>query len=262
MEDKEIMRLTFLGTGTSTGVPMVGCKCAVCQSTDIRDKRLRCSALLSIDSFEGASDKQILIDCGPDFRQQALKYDITHLEGVLLTHEHYDHVGGLDDVRALPQTLNIYTSRRVIDSIHRVMPYCFGSQHYPGSPNLELHELQVGTVFSLAGLDILPLRVVHNVDILGYRIGPLGYITDCKEMPQETIKALRGIDTLVLNALRVQQHPTHINIEEAIALAHEIGARQTYFIHFSHDIGLHAVVDRTLPATMHMAYDGLEIEIK
>ena len=250
------MKLTFLGTGTSVGVPMIGCQCAVCHSADPRDKRLRCSALLEDDNTH------VLLDCGPDFRQQALTHNITHLDGILLTHEHYDHVGGLDDVRSLIQTLDIYCLPRVADSIHRVMPYCFGKQHYPGSPHLELHELQPFQHFNINDLQITALPIIHNTDILGFRINNLGYITDCKIMPDETLQALKGVDTLVLNALRIEQHPTHINLEEAIGLAKQIGARQTYFIHFSHDIGFHAEVEATLPENMHLAYDGLTIEVE
>lgn len=258
------MILTFLGTGTSTGVPMIGCSCKVCRSEDAHDKRLRCSALLHFDADETPDHQpaQILIDCGPDFRQQALKYHITHLDGILITHEHYDHLGGLDDVRSLPQTLDVYAQQRVIDSVHRIMPYCFGENRYPGSPHIELHRLMPYQQFSIRDIEITPLLIIHHAEILGYRIGPLGYITDCKSMPEQTMQALKGVKTLVINALRIEQHPTHINLSEAIDIARQIGAEQTYFIHFSHNIGLQAEVEPTLPPTMHMAYDGLTIEIR
>ncbi len=255
------MRLTFLGTGTSTGVPMIGCDCRVCRSTDPHDRRMRCSALVEIGGHT-TKPHRILIDCGPDFRQQALKHNITRLDAILLTHEHYDHVGGLDDVRALPQVLDVYGNQRVLNSIHRVMPYCFGVQHYPGSPHLELHLLNDNQEFETGEVRIKALPIFHHAGILGYRIGNLGYITDCKIMPDITLQALQGIDTLVLNALRIDQHPTHINLAEAIALAQQIKARQTYFIHFSHDIGLHAEVEPTLPDNIHLAYDGLQITIE
>ena len=248
------MKLTFLGTGTSTGVPMIGCRCAVCRSTDPHDKRMRSSALVTTDKAA------ILIDCGPDFRQQALQHNITRLDAILLTHEHYDHVGGLDDVRAIPQKLDVFANRRVMDAIHRVMPYCFGKQHYPGSAYLNLNQLNPYQQFKVKDADIEALPIIHHTDILGYKIGHLGYITDCKTMPDATIQSLKGIDTLVLNALRIEPHPTHLSLSEAISLASEIGARQTFFTHFSHNLGLHAEIEPTLPEGMHLAFDGLTIE--
>lgn len=243
-------KLTFLGTGTSVGVPMLGCTCAVCTSADPRDTRLRCSALLETEG------RRLLIDCGPDFRAQALRHHITQVDAILLTHEHYDHVGGLDDVRPLGDT-HIYGEERVLNAVRRVMPYCFGEHRYPGSPKIELHELHAGEKEG----EILPLRVMHNkLPILGYRIGDMAYITDASQLPEETFEALKGVRLLVLNALQIPEHPAHFSLSESIHVAERIGAEETYFIHFSHKIGLHAETDAALPSGMHLAYDNLTIE--
>ena len=249
------MKLTFWGTGTSVGVPMIGCHCPVCRSKDPRDKRLRCSALLETDG------KRLLIDSGPDFRQQALSHGLDRLDAVLVTHHHYDHLYGLDDVRPLG-TVDVYGEQLVLKTIRETMPYCFGAHKYPGSPTINLHEIHAFESFQAGGVEVLPLRVIHGqLPIVGFRIGDLAYITDASLLPEETFAALQGVKTLVLNALRITPHPSHFSLEESLAAAQRIAAEQTYFVHFSHDIGLHAQIDPTLPDGVHMAYDGLELEV-
>lgn len=250
-------KITFLGTGTSVGVPQLGCGCPVCRSLDPRDNRLRCSSLLEYNGF------RFLIDCGPDFRQQALRHGITEVDAVLLTHEHYDHVGGLDDVRPLGNT-HIYAEERVLDAVRRVMPYCFGEHPYPGSPRIFLHEVTPTVPFVVekeSQQPIVPLRVFHNrLPIVGYRIGDFAYITDASSLPEETYEALKGVRFLVVNALRMAPHPAHFSLGESLAVAARVGAEQTYFVHFSHDIGLHAETDAQLPEGIHLAYDNLTVE--
>ena len=276
-------KLTFLGTGTSTGVPLIGCDCEVCRSADPRDRRLRCSALIETQGL------RILIDCGPDFRQQALRHHISHLDAVLITHNHFDHLYGLDDVRPLGN-MPVYGDSTVLSTIHAFMPYCFGEHKYPGSATIELHELHPLEPFTLhishftshishltshislltshishltshiSHLQVIPLPVVHGrFSILGYRFGPLAYITDASALSEEAFAALQGVRTLVINALRMTPHPSHFSLSESIEAARRIGADNTWFIHFSHHIGLHATTEPTLPAGMHMAYDNLQI---
>lgn len=252
-------KLTFLGTGTSVGVPMLGCNCEVCRSTDPRDQRTRCSALLEGGGYT------ILFDCGPDFRLQALRHDINHVDAIFVTHEHYDHVGGMDDVRPLGNT-HIYGEERVLEAIRRVMPYCFGANKYPGSPTIELHQVVPYQpvslpIPSLFPLSVVPIRVTHGrLSILGYRVGNFAYITDASALDEEAINALSGLDVLVLNALRFEPHPAHFSLEESLSIAKRIGAKQTYFTHFSHHIGLHTNTEATLPNGMLMAYDNLTID--
>lgn len=246
-------RLTFLGTGTSTGVPLIGCDCAVCRSADPRDIRQRCSALIETQG------KRILIDCGPDFRAQALRHNIRHLDAVMITHNHFDHLYGLDDVRPLGN-MPVYGDNVVLNTIHAFMPYCFGEHKYPGSATIELHEVEALRPFTMAGIEILPVPVTHGrFEILGYRIGPLAYITDASHLSEQAFEALKGVKTLVLNALRITPHPSHFSLEESLAAAGRIVADNTYLIHFSHDIGLQALTEPTLPVGVHMAYDNLQI---
>ena len=250
------MKVRIIGSGTSTGVPQIGCTCPVCTSTDPKDNRLRASAIVETD------DARILIDCGPDFRTQVLRLPFEKIDGVLITHEHYDHVGGLDDLRPFCRfgSVPIYAENYVAQGLRLRMPYCFVDHRYPGVPDIPLQEISVGQAFSVNHTEVLPLRVMHGrLPILGYRIGQLGYITDMLTMPEESYEQLAGIDVLVVNALRIATHPTHQNLEEALAVAQRIQAKKTYFIHMSHDMGLHAEVERKLTENIHLAYDGLEI---
>lgn len=254
------MKIRILGSGTSGGVPVLGCNCAVCKSSDMRDKRLRTSSLVYTDNAT------ILIDCGPDFRSQILALDKFVIpDAILLTHEHYDHVGGIDDLRPsnVFGTLDVYTEKRTAEHIMERLPYCFTEPKYPGVPEMSMHNIIPQEPFTVKGTEIMPLRVMHGkLPILGFVIDKkIGYITDMKTMPEESYKSLKNLDVLIMNALHVRQHPTHQNIEEAIENAKRIGAKRTYFVHMSHYAGLQADADKTLPCGISFAYDGLEITV-
>ena len=254
------MTIRFLGTGTSGGVPTLGCTCPVCTSSDPRDSRLRSSALVTAGSV------RLLIDCGPDFRRQWLGVrPFVAPDAILLTHEHFDHIAGLDDLRPNQAfgSVPVYAEQRVIDQLHSRLPYCFGQKHYPGSPLLDVHAVEPFRPFTVGGTEIMPVRVMHGtLPILGYVIGGrLGYVTDMKTMPAESCAYLSGLQVLVMNALHVREHPSHQNIAEAIANARMLAARHTYFIHMSHYAGLHAEIDAALPPHMHFAYDGMTAEV-
>lgn len=250
------MKLTFLGTGTSIGVPEMRCHCQTCRSDNPHDKRLRTSALIESDTTK------IIIDCGPDFRQQALRASIEQIDAVLLTHEHYDHVGGLDDLRpyCMDRIIPVYAERSVIQHVMERMPYCFGSEKKPRTPTMELREIHPAERFKVGDIDILPLRVWHGtMPILGFRIGSLTYITDMKSMDEEVFSLLRGTETLIVNALHTKEHPTHQNVRQAVLFAERVGAGETYFIHMSHRAGLHEVMNAKFPPHVRFAYDGLSI---
>lgn len=253
------MRLTFLGTGTSCGVPVIGCNCPVCRSLDPRDKRLRTAALLETDST------RLIIDCGPDFRQQMLAQPFRKIDGVLISHIHYDHVGGIDDVRpfCMLGSINIYANADTCQGLRHNMPYCFGKHLYPGVPQLTLHETAPHQPLQIGDMRVMPIEVLHgNLPILGFRIGTLAYITDMKTIADTELPYLQDIDTLVVNALRWEKpHHSHQLISEAISFAQRLHARRTYLIHLTHDIGLHEEADKRLPNGIHFAYDGLQIEI-
>ncbi len=253
------MRLTFLGTGTSCGVPTIGCQCYTCSSTDPHDKRLRCSALIE------TAQTRLLIDCGPDFRQQIMPQPFRKIDGILITHAHYDHMGGMDDIRPYCQfgEINVYADPIARQGMLQMLPYCFAEHRYPGVPAIQLHEIHPHEAFRIGDLEIVPFQVMHHdLPILGYRIGSLAYITDMKTIDPEELPYIEGCDTLVVNALRQKPHHSHQTLDEAVAFAKRVGARQTWLIHSSHDIGRHAEVNASLPANIQMAYDGQVIEIK
>ena len=251
------MKLTFLGTGTSCGVPVIGCQCEVCQSTDPKDKRTRCSVLVETEQT------RLLIDCGPDFRQQILPKPFRRIDGILITHSHYDHVGGMDDIRPYCQfgEMNVYADPIARKGMLEMLPYCFAEHRYPGVPAIGLHEIHPHELLHIGDLDIMPFEVMHGkLPILGYRIGPLAYITDMKTINESEYAYLEGTELLVVNALRfIKPHHSHQLVDDAIAFARRVGAKQTLLIHVCHDVGLHEEVNRKLPADIQLAYDGQEV---
>ena len=253
------MKIRFLGTGTSTGNPEIGCRCEVCTSSDSRDWRFRASVLAEIKG------KRILIDCGPDFRMQMLKTletdDFSVLEGVLLTHEHYDHVGGLDDLRAFCRNgaLPVYAEEYVADAIRSRLSYVFKEHKYPGIPNLALTPIK-NQPFFVSGIKIIPIRLMHgNLPILGYRIDNFAYLTDLKTIPEEEFEKLQDLDVLVINALRIKEHIAHQNLQQALHNIDRIKPRRAYLTHVSHRFGLHSFMERNLPENVFIACDGLVI---
>lgn len=259
------MKLTFLGTGTSQGVPVIGCRCEVCQSADERDQRLRTSAMVECE------DCRIIIDAGPDFRQQMLRTGARAIDAILLTHEHKDHTGGLDDVRAfnfvdfpIIRVVDIFANTQTAAAIKKDYDYAFADNKYIGAPEMRLHTIDTTAPFEVKGHEIIPINGRHSERffVTGYRIGPLAYMTDFKELLDGEEEKLQGIDTLVVNALRFREHHSHFNIEEALALINRIKPRVAYLTHMSHEIGLHAETAEKLPEGVFLGYDGLSIEIK
>ena len=254
------MKLTFLGTGTSTGVPELGCKCEVCTSADPRDARLRCSALLETDATA------ILIDCGPDFRAQMLRADVSRLDALILTHKHYDHIAGIDDLRpfASQQTFPIYANDDTARQVRSMFPYCFGEVKYPGVPNIELHSIEDMQPFVIADVEIHPICVYHAaLPIVAYRFGKLAYITDMSRIEPAELDKLKGVEVLVINALRYSKpHRSHQTVLEALRVVDYLAPRETYFTHMMHHIGLHAKIEKCLPAGVRFAYDRLVVEIE
>ena len=249
------MKLTFLGTGTSAGVPVLGCQCAVCKSTDARDQRFRTAALLESEK------SRILIDCGPDIRQQLMPLPFVPFDGVLLTHIHYDHVGGLDDLRGycVFGDINVYADERTAEGLKTTMPYCFTEHLYPGVPKLNLHTIAPHTPLHIGDIDVMPIEVMHGkLPILGYRFGKLAYITDMKTIAETEMSYLDGVETLVVNALRFDKpHHSHQLVDDAIAFAQRVGAKKTYLVHVTHEIGFHDDANSRLPEGFEFPYDGL-----
>lgn len=253
------LRLTFLGTGTSQGVPIIGCDCPVCRSADFHDKRLRTSALIT------SGEEHIVIDAGPDFRQQMLTAGISRLQAILLTHEHVDHIFGLDDIRAFnyiqKRAVDIYAEPRVQTAIRRIYDYVFAADRYPGVPRMELHDL-TDQPFTIGPTRFTPIRCYHHkLPILGFRTGDLTYLTDINAVPPHEMKKLEGTRILVVNALRREKHLSHFNLEEAIAFARKVGPAQTYLTHISHALGCHREVQASLPPGIFLAWDGLSLEL-
>lgn len=253
------MKVTFLGTGTSQGVPVIGCECEVCRSMDYRDKRLRTSVHLEVNG------KSFVIDTGPDFRQQMLREGIQRVDGVMLTHGHKDHIAGLDDVRAYNfkqnQDMPIYASKEVQRQLKVEFYYAFEEVKYPGTPQLRLVDISTAP-FEASGVSVTPLPVNHmRLPVLGFRFDRFSYITDANGIPDETFKLLQGTEVLVLNALQKEKHISHFNLEESIVMAQKIGARETYFTHISHKLGLHRFVESELPEKIALAYDGLSVSL-
>ena len=253
------MKIAFLGTGTSCGVPVIGCQCEVCRSTDPRDQRLRCSILVETEKT------RLLVDCGPDFRQQILPHSFRRIDGILVTHSHYDHVGGMDDIRPYCQfgQMNVYADPVACKGMLEMLPYCFAEHRYPGVPRIELHQIRAGKPFKIGDIDILPVEVMHGkLPILGYRFGNFAYITDMKTMADRQAALLKGVDTLVVNALRFDNpHHSHQLVDDAVSFARRVGARRTLLTHLCHDIGLFDEATAQLPAGVELAYDGEVLDV-
>mgnify|MGYP000877795813 FL=1 len=252
------MKVLFLGTGTSTGVPQIGCNCEVCTSGDKQDKRLRSSVRVEVDG------KVLIIDCTPDFRQQMMGLPFVKINGLLLTHEHYDHVGGIDDLRPFSRfgSVNLYMEEHLENVIRERMPYCFLPQRYGGVPDIKINRINEFDSFDVEGIRVIPIRVMHyKLPIMGFRIKNFAYLTDVKSIPETEYEKLKGLSTLVVSALRKTEHISHQSLEEALNISERIAAKTTYFSHMSHEIGLHAEIEKELPKNTHFAYDGLEIDI-
>jgi phosphoribosyl 1,2-cyclic phosphate phosphodiesterase len=249
------VKITFLGTGTSQGVPVIACDCETCSSIDSHDKRLRTSILIETD------EATLVVDAGPDFRQQMLREDVRKLDAIILTHEHKDHIAGMDDVRAFnyksQDAIDIYAEERVQKAVRKEYSYVFAEYQYPGIPKMRLNPIN-DYGFTVKGITLTPLRVFHyRLPVYGFRIGNFAYITDANYIPEETKEKLFGVKYLVINALRKEKHISHFNLREAIDLAREISPRKAFITHISHQMGLHEEVSATLPPWIMLAYDGL-----
>lgn len=249
------MKITFLGTGTSQGVPVIACECKTCLSGDQHDKRLRTSLLLETDKTT------ILVDAGPDFRQQMLREHVMKLDSILLTHEHKDHIGGLDDVRAFnyksQDAIDIWAEERVQKAIRKEYSYVFSENQYPGIPKMRLNDIPEQG-FSINDISVLPVRVFHfKLPVFGFRFGNFAYITDADYIPEQSKEKLFGVKYLVINALRKEKHVSHFSLREAMDVIREISPKKAYLTHMSHQMGLHSEVSAELPSGIMLAYDGL-----
>jgi phosphoribosyl 1,2-cyclic phosphate phosphodiesterase len=253
------MKITLLGTGTSNGIPVIACKCEVCKSNDPKDKRLR-SAIMVEDG-----NTRIVVDAGPDFRQQMLQNNVDSLDAILITHEHADHIFGLDDIRSFnwqrKSAMEIYCEERVQENLKKIFNYVFALNKYPGTPRMELVSIDYKP-FQIGTLNIIPIRLYHHkLPVYGFRFGDFAYLTDFNSIADQEFEKLRGIDTLVICALRKASHISHLNLESAVEFIHKLSPRKAYLTHMSHDIGKHADLIRELPSNIQPGYDGLVLNL-
>jgi phosphoribosyl 1,2-cyclic phosphate phosphodiesterase len=256
----ELLKLTFLGTGTSQGIPVIGSTHPVCLSEDPKDKRLRVSVLISWDNYN------FVIDCGPDFRQQMLRHKVSKLDGILFTHEHSDHTAGIDDIRPFffrQGDIPIYAHQRVVDSLKIRFDYIFSENNrYPGAPAVKVNVVENGHPFEVGNLYAHPVEGFHNrLQVFGYRIKDFAYLTDIKSIDDNEIDKIKGVKVLCVNALRIESHHSHFNLEEALAFVQKVQPERAYFTHISHHMGFHEEVQKTLPKNVYLAYDNLIITI-
>jgi len=253
------VKVTFLGTGTSQGVPVIGCDCKVCKSEDPKDNRLRASVLIE------TSRRTFILDTGPDFRYQMLRENKSDLDAVIYTHEHRDHIAGLDDIRPInflkQKSIDLYAEERVLDAMKQMMPYAFGNNKYPGVPELNLNTI-TNHPTDIKGETFIPIRAYHyKLPVLGFRIGDFTYITDANYIPEEEKEKIIGTKYLVINALRQKKHISHFSLNEACEIVREFSPRKAFITHISHQMGLTAEVDKQLPENIQLSYDGLQIEV-
>ncbi len=258
--DTSSMQITFLGTGTSSGVPMICCDCEVCRSENLKDKRLRSSILIE------SATTTVVIDTTPDFRQQMLRINNKKLDAVVYTHAHKDHIAGLDDVRAYnffqKKPMQLYADALTQNGLKREFDYAFSDHKYPGVPELEMHTIEKNKTFITGDIAFLPVEAWHYLlPVKAFRIGNFAYLTDVNKIEDDQLELLKGTETLVVTALRKQKHISHFTLSEAVALAETLEVKQAYFTHISHQLGLHEAVENELPPNMHLAYDGLQLQI-
>ena len=255
-----MIKITFLGTGTSQGIPVIGSDHPVSFSKDLKDKRLRSSILIEYKNLH------FTIDCGPDFRQQMLRANCKKLDGIIFTHEHADHTTGIDDVRPFffrQGKIPIFLNKRVLESLNNRFAYIFDpSQKYPGAPDFVVNIINKNENFNISDLTITPIECLHlRLPVLGYRIKDFAYLTDVKTISDQELQKLNGLDTLVINALRFEPHPSHLNVDEALEIINKINPKKTFFTHISHNMGFHEEVCQSLPDSVSLAYDGLVLEV-
>jgi phosphoribosyl 1,2-cyclic phosphate phosphodiesterase len=254
------VKVTFLGTGTSQGVPLIACSCTVCSSADSRDKRLRTSVLIQ------SGDTHAVIDSGPDFRQQMLRAGIQHLDALIFTHGHKDHIAGMDDIRGfnfrMKKAVDVYCTEAVEQQLHREFAYIFAETRYPGIPEIHLHRIHNDVFFTVRDLRIQPIEVLHyKLPVLGFRINDFVYITDANYISPDEMEKIKGCKILVLNALRKEKHVSHFTLDEALHIIEQVKPKAAYLTHLSHQMGKHEEVERELPNGVYLAYDGLTLEL-